>query len=219
MIEALALMELDSVATGLAVIDALTKRARVVVWSAGVVEPGRFLILLTAPLGDLEEAWDTALNRASGTILDKVLIPFAHPAVERGLKGHREVDNTVECVGICETNSISSALIACDRALKDANVSLAGFRFSPGTQPRRHEPRPSRRAALMSTQNSGQDSRRGKTQRSSLSARTMKRARGTMSVKDRPLPDVSHSRMTATATKIYPFRQALSGLSMTIAFS
>ena len=132
MLEALALMELDSVATGLAVIDALTKRAHVVVWSAGVVEPGRFLILLTAPLGDLEEAWDTAVNRASGSILDRVLIPFAHPAVERGLRGHRAVNDSVECVGICETNSISSALIACDRALKDANVSLAGFRFSPG---------------------------------------------------------------------------------------
>ena len=132
MLEALALMELDSVATGLAVIDALTKRAHVVVWSAGVVEPGRFLILLTAPLGDLEEAWDAALNRASGTILDKVLIPFAHPAVERGLRGHREVEPNIECIGICETNSVSSALIACDRSLKDANVSLAGFRFSPG---------------------------------------------------------------------------------------
>ena len=75
--EALALLELDSVATGLATIDALTKRAEVVVMSAGVVEPGRFLILLTAPLGDLEEAYAAACSRAGGALLDRVLIPNA----------------------------------------------------------------------------------------------------------------------------------------------
>ena len=77
MYEALALLELDSVATGLATIDALTKRAEVVVMSAGVVEPGRFLILLTAPLGDLEEAYAAACSRAGGALLQYLSVVTA----------------------------------------------------------------------------------------------------------------------------------------------
>jgi microcompartment protein CcmL/EutN len=130
--EALALLELDSVATGLATIDALTKRAEVVVMSAGVVEPGRFLILLTAPLGDLEEAYAAACSRAGSALLDRVLIPNVHPDVVHALRGNRVVKGDVSCVAVVETTSVSSVLIGCDRARKDAGVAVAGLRLAPG---------------------------------------------------------------------------------------
>lgn len=130
--EAVALMELDSVATGLVTIDALTKRAEVDVWGAGVVEPGKYVVVITGPLAEVQESWDAAHLRARTAIVDAVLIAHAHPSLATGLKGHCEIAGDADCVGVIETTTLASALEACDRSLKDADVSLAGLRLQPG---------------------------------------------------------------------------------------
>lgn len=129
--EALGLLEVGSVATGLATVDALTKRARVTIRGAGVVEPGRFVLLFAGDLGDVDEAWDEALRRADGQVLDRIRIANVHPRVWDGLAGVRRVGEP-ECVGVIEGTSIAGTLEACDRALKDADVDLAGLRLTPG---------------------------------------------------------------------------------------
>ena len=56
MADALALLELDSVASGLAAVDTLVKRAPVEVLEANLVEPGRFLVLLAGGVAEVEES-------------------------------------------------------------------------------------------------------------------------------------------------------------------
>jgi microcompartment protein CcmL/EutN len=130
--EAVALAELGSIATGLATVDALTKRAVVTVWATGVVEPGRYVIVLTGPLADVQEAWDAAQRRAGSAWLDGVLIAHAHPGLQAGLTGARVVPEDADCVGVVEGRTLAGVVDACDRALKDADVSLAGLRLQPG---------------------------------------------------------------------------------------
>src|SRR4029450_9312350 len=58
--EALALIELDSIASGLRALDALVKKAPVSVLEANLVEPGKFLVLFAGPVGELGEAFEAA---------------------------------------------------------------------------------------------------------------------------------------------------------------
>lgn len=131
-VEALAVVEIGSVATGLAAVDALTKRAIVDVRGANVVEPGRFVVMFTGPLRDVEEAYAAAMERAEGCVHDAVLIPHVHPDVLVGLSGARRVDPDPDAVGVVEGRGVAATVNACDRALKDADVALAGLRLTPG---------------------------------------------------------------------------------------
>lgn len=130
--EALAVIEIASVATGLSTIDALTKRARVDVRGSGTIEPGRFLIVFCGALAEVDEAWDAAIARAGSEIVDRARIPHVRPEVLRGLDGARSVAADADCVGIVEGQTVAGTIEACDRALKDAHVTLAGLRITIG---------------------------------------------------------------------------------------
>ena len=85
--EALALLELDAVASGLRALDALVKRAPVRVLEANLVEPGRFLILLCGGVAEVEEARAAGVEAAGGALLHQLLLPMATRACSRGCVG------------------------------------------------------------------------------------------------------------------------------------
>jgi microcompartment protein CcmL/EutN len=126
----LALVEIDAVATGLATVDAMVKRARVEV-RAGVVEPGRYLVLFRGELGDVEEAMDAALRRAESSLVDRVLLARPDVRVLPAIEGARTIGEP-DCVGVVEGRTVAGTIEACDRAIKDAAVGLAGLRIAPG---------------------------------------------------------------------------------------
>jgi microcompartment protein CcmL/EutN len=132
--DALALLELDAVASGLRALDALVKQAPVRVLEANLVEPGRFLILLCGPVAEVDEAVGAGLRCAGPAVLHHLLLPMAHPALLRGLRGHtlREDADSYDCLGVIEGGAIAPALLAVDRALKDADVRLCGLRVAGG---------------------------------------------------------------------------------------
>lgn len=130
MADALALVELDSVARGYRVLDALAKRSPVAVLEANLVEPGHFLILFAGGVAEVEEAMDAARLLAADALRDQVLLPYVHPSLLPGLAGTTVV-GTPDCLGVVEGRAVASTLEACDRALKDADVGLCGLRLTP----------------------------------------------------------------------------------------
>ncbi|MCK6506867.1 BMC domain-containing protein [Myxococcota bacterium] len=130
--EALALVEVDSVAGGLSALDALVKRAPVQVLEANLVEPGRFLLLFAGGVAEVEESFAAALDRAGQGVVDQVLLPFAHPALLAALRGLEDHDGELDTVGVVEGTQVATTLAACDRSLKDADVRLAGLRVAGG---------------------------------------------------------------------------------------
>ena len=59
--DTLALLEIDSVATGLRCIDIMVKQAPIEILEANLVEPGHFLILYSGPLAAVEESHRAAI--------------------------------------------------------------------------------------------------------------------------------------------------------------
>lgn len=132
--DALALVEVDSVAVGLRALDALVKRAPVVVLEANLIEPGRFLLLYTGGVAEVEEAQAAALEVCEGLVVDALLLPRVHGAVLQGLRGveRRGTADEMDTLGVIEGSRVAGTLDACDRALKDADVRLGGLRVAGG---------------------------------------------------------------------------------------
>lgn len=132
--DALALIELDSVAGGLRALDALVKKAPVHVLEANLIEPGRFLLLFGGGVAEVEEAFDEAAAVAGDGVIDRMHLPWAHEALLGALRGAEDVrsGDEMDTLGIIEGGRIAPTLVACDRALKDAGVELAGLRVAGG---------------------------------------------------------------------------------------
>lgn len=128
--DALALLELDSVARAYRALDAMVKRSPVSVLEANLVEPGHFLILFAGGVAEVEEAYDEGCRIGGEALLDRLMLPFAHRDILPGLTGRLDTEDP-DTVGVIEGRSVASTLLACDRALKDAEVALAGLRITP----------------------------------------------------------------------------------------
>ena len=86
-LEALALVETESIARGYSVMDMLAKRARVTVRWAHPVTPGKFIILFAGEIASIEEAMDAAQESAGTSLIASMLLPQVHPALLAALAG------------------------------------------------------------------------------------------------------------------------------------
>lgn len=125
---AIGLVEAESIAKGYEATDAIMKVAPVRVLWARTVSPGRFVTLFT---GDVE-ACTIALRRgsevAADALVDDVLIPQAHAALLEAVRGPRKVD--VDALGVVETATVATALVAADAAAKATAAELLEVRLA-----------------------------------------------------------------------------------------
>ena len=134
MSDALAVIELCSVANGFRVLDMMVKRSPIDILEANLIEPGKFLILYAGGVAEVEEAQEAALDAAAANLIGKMMLPFAHPNLLLGLRGRevRIAADEYDCIGVVETTLIIGALVGADRSLKDADVDLTGIRIHGG---------------------------------------------------------------------------------------
>jgi microcompartment protein CcmL/EutN len=126
---ALALVELDSIAAGIATGDAMAKRAPIDVLRAGTVHPGKYLVLVGGSVGDVEEALAAGREVGASAILDVVFLPNAHPELIAAIGGTcREAAG--EALGVIETATVAAIIEAADAGLKGARVRLVELRLA-----------------------------------------------------------------------------------------
>lgn len=128
--DALALLELDSIARGYRALDALVKEAPVEVIEANLVEPGKFLILYGGGVAEVEASHKVGREIAAECLRDEVLLPYVDPRVWQGLFGATP-RGELDTVGIVEGSSVAGVIEAADRSLKSAEVGLCGLRVAP----------------------------------------------------------------------------------------
>jgi bacterial microcompartment shell protein len=128
---ALALIELASIAIGIEAGDAMVKRSPVEVLRAGTVHPGRYLVLVTGEVADVEEAFRAGLEVGGSALVDSVLLPNVHARVVGALRGERRA-GTGEALGIVETATVAATIEAADAGVKGASVELLELRLADG---------------------------------------------------------------------------------------
>lgn len=128
---ALAVLEFSSIAAGILAGDAMVKRATLNVVHAGTVQPGRFLILIGGEVAEVEEALKAGRETGADALSDHIFLASVHPDVVRALAGGRSPHKN-EALGIVETRTVPSAILAADQGIKGAEVKLLEIRLADG---------------------------------------------------------------------------------------
>lgn len=124
-------LELATVARGVVALDQMVKRAENTVVAARTLSPGRYFILLSGNVAEIEEAMQAGLEAAAEDLVDQLLLRDPHPGLRAAL-GNTLATSWQESLAIVETTSLSSALTAVDVCLKGADVELLELRLGAG---------------------------------------------------------------------------------------
>jgi microcompartment protein CcmL/EutN len=140
MSEALALIELSSIARGYQVADAVVKRAPVALRDCRPVSPGKFLVLFDGDVASVDESFRRGLEVAGDRLVDKLFLPQAHEQLGPAVRGQASartgagggVAVAVESYAVVETLTVAATLLAADAAAKAAAVRVVEMQLARG---------------------------------------------------------------------------------------
>tara|TARA_R110002167_G_scaffold79875_1_gene219948 strand:+ start:257 stop:811 length:555 start_codon:yes stop_codon:yes gene_type:complete len=120
---AIGMIEMNSIAKGYAVGDAMLKAANVDILFNRTICPGKFMVMVAGDVAAVEASMSAGLELGNETIVDELIIPNVHSSVFSAISGTRVIEQT-DALGIIETFSVASIIEAADAAVKAANVEL-----------------------------------------------------------------------------------------------
>ena len=129
----IALLELSSVPRGVECADRVLKQAQVELLCSTPVQPGKYVLLFTGSVEDCRSALGAGAEVAREARVDELLIPQVHPQVLTALRRRGGViEGQLDAVGVVETRTVASSVVAADVALKAATVDLIDLRIANG---------------------------------------------------------------------------------------
>lgn len=129
---ALGLFELESLARGPVVADAVVKQARVRLAIAEAVSPGKYLLVFSGAVGEVEESFKAGRDAAGPRLLDSLILPHVAEAVVAAMEGRLATVGRDDSVGLVELQTVAATIRSADAALKRAQVSLTAFHLAKG---------------------------------------------------------------------------------------
>jgi microcompartment protein CcmL/EutN len=129
---AIGLLELCTIARGIEVADSILKESAIELLAATSVQPGKYVMLFTGSVEDLRSALRRGAELAGPDLVDQLLIPQVHEQVELGLRRRGSVNGSIDALGVVETTTVASAILAADVALKTSTVDLLELRIANG---------------------------------------------------------------------------------------
>ncbi|MHB1405832.1 MAG: BMC domain-containing protein [Desulfitobacteriaceae bacterium] len=129
--KAIGLLEYRSVTRGMVGADTIVKAAGVELLQATTVCPGKFLVLVAGDVGSVQSAIETGAGIGEDVLIDQFMLANVHDAVFPALNATSIVDPK-GALGIIETFTAASAVVAGDIAAKAAQVELIEIRLARG---------------------------------------------------------------------------------------
>lgn len=128
---AIALVETNSIAAGIAVGDAMLKKAPVNLLEARPVCPGKYIVLVGGMTDPVYEALQAGIGAGADAIVDTLFLPQVHLSIFPALMTATPPGKG-EALGIIETVTVATCIVAADAAAKAADVSLLELRLANG---------------------------------------------------------------------------------------
>jgi len=128
---ALGMIELNSIPKGIESADAMLKAADVSIVTAQAVCAGKYIAIVSGDVAAVRAAVDAGAAIGASKLIDSIVIPNIHPQVLSAVAACSDAVIT-ESVGIMETFSLAAAIIAADAAVKAAAVDLLEVRLGRG---------------------------------------------------------------------------------------
>jgi len=133
---ALGVLELEHIARGVRVADAICKRTEVEILASRPISGGKHLIYLRGGVAEMEEAMEIGRETAADSLVDSLSLPMAHaqlwPGIPDSLDGAGWTSDVILSAAVVETSTICAALAAMDVACKVAAVTVRDLRLGVG---------------------------------------------------------------------------------------
>ena len=129
--EAIGILESNSIAKGIEAADAVLKAADTALLYAKPVCPGKYTILFYGDVAAVSASLDAGAAVIDAHLVDSVVIPRIHPQVIQAISLSTAPDG-VNAVGVMEFFSVTAAVYAADAAAKAGDVTLLDVRLGVG---------------------------------------------------------------------------------------
>lgn len=127
--DSIGVVELNSIAAGLEVVDAMLKAAEVELILARSICSGKYLVIITGDVAAVTAGVESGIDLVDGAVIDHTVIPRVHPDILPAVSGISHLFQ-MKSLGIIESFSVSSLLEAADIAAKAANVEIIEIRLA-----------------------------------------------------------------------------------------
>jgi len=129
--EAIGLVETISIAVGVRVTDEMAKAAPVEILESTAICPGKFMVVVAGLVSPVESALARGVEVGGDVVVDTLFIPHVHPEVFPAILGATDLDG-LRALGVVETFTVASTILAADAAAKAAPVRLIELRLAKG---------------------------------------------------------------------------------------
>lgn len=128
---AVGLVEFKSIAKGIEATDAMLKAAHVQLVMSNTLCPGKYMSLISGEIGAVESAIKAGVEVGGHFTVDHYIIQNLSEDIFPALSATLDVDR-IDALGIVETMSAVSSIVAADVAIKAATVELLEIRMARG---------------------------------------------------------------------------------------
>ena len=128
---ALGVLEFKSVAKGIFVTDVMAKKAPIKILATNPICPGKYMIIIGGEVADVEESMRAGVTAAKDMLVNDLFLPLVHQAIIPAITGTRDIQ-IFGSIGVIETFSVCSCIIAADIAAKASPVELVEMRLANG---------------------------------------------------------------------------------------
>lgn len=124
-------IELNSIAVGIWAADEMVKSASIDLLSARPTCPGRYLIMVSGDTGSVKTAVAVGQDTGKEMVIDDFVLPRIHPSILPALSGTSQIA-AINALGVIETYSTASCILAADAAAKSGVVDIIEIRSATG---------------------------------------------------------------------------------------
>lgn len=131
MSKSIGMVELTTVSAGITCADIMIKTAEVDVLQASVVCPGKYIVIISGELSAVKASVEAAKSYKPEKVIDTFVLGNPHESIFPAIYGVECPEHT-EALGILESYSAASAIVAADTAAKTSLVDLIELRLAKG---------------------------------------------------------------------------------------
>ncbi len=128
---AIGLLELKNITKGIQAADVMLKAANVEMIMAQPLCPGKYVVMVAGDVGAVQSAVRSGKACGSDNVVDDFVLPNLHDGVFAALTGCSDIHD-IQALGVIESYSVASAIVAADTAAKAAAVTLIDVRLARG---------------------------------------------------------------------------------------
>lgn len=129
--DALGMLEVNSIAAGTLASDAMLKTAHISLITAQPVCCGKYIIMVRGGVAAVKSSIEAGVEAAKEAHVDSLVIPNVHSQVFEALSCSSVIEKK-DAIGVIETFSLVATIKAADTAVKAAQIDLIEIRLGSG---------------------------------------------------------------------------------------